>query len=102
MNRSQGDPEERFKINLTEVEDINATLEGKEVIVRGRLHNSRGAGAMVFVVMRHQFYTVQAILRVGEDNGVNVSKGMINFAKKVPKESIIEIKAKVTLPAEAI
>jgi hypothetical protein len=27
-----------------------------------------------------------------------ISKGMVNFAGKVPKESIIEIKAKVIVP----
>ena len=57
---------------------------------------------MAFFVLRHQYYTVQAILRVGDDNGVSISKGMIDFAKKVPKESIIEIKAKVALPQEAV
>jgi hypothetical protein len=27
-----------------------------------------------------------------------ISKGMVSFASKIPKESIIEIKAKVTVP----
>jgi hypothetical protein len=30
--------------------------------------------------------------------GDTVSKGMIEFARRIPKESIIDVKAKVTVP----
>ena len=31
-----------------------------------------------------------------------ISKGMINYASKVPKESIVEVKAKVTVPEKPV
>jgi aspartyl/asparaginyl-tRNA synthetase len=42
----------RFIKKLVNVEDIDNTYEGKEVIVRGRLHNSRGKGKLCFIVLR--------------------------------------------------
>ncbi len=46
---------------------------------------------MCFLVLREQFSTVQASLFVNDDT----SKGMVTYASKIPKESIIEIKGKV-------
>lgn len=31
-----------------------------------------------------------------------ISKGMVAYASKVPRESIIEVKAKVTVPKQAV
>lgn len=31
-----------------------------------------------------------------------ISKGMVSYASKVPRESIIEVKAKVTIPEKAV
>lgn len=53
---------------------------------------------MCFVVARESFATVQAVLFVGE----HISKGMVSYASKIHKESIIEIVAKVVKPAAAI
>ena len=61
------------------------------MIVRGRVHNSRAKGKLCFLVLREQFSTVQASLFVNDDT----SKGMVTYASKIPKESIIEIKGKV-------
>ena len=52
LNRSQGDPELRFKKVFTDVSNLDASLDGKEVIVRGRLHNSRAKGKLCLIVMR--------------------------------------------------
>jgi len=52
LNRSQGDPELRFTKTFIHVKDIDASLAGKEVLVRARLHNSRGKGKLVFVIVR--------------------------------------------------
>ncbi len=41
--------------------------------------------------MRQQVATVQACMFVGD----NISKGMVNYSKSIPKESIIEVKGKV-------
>ena len=53
---------------------------------------------MAFVVVRETFATAQAVLFVGE----TISKGMVTFASKIPRESIIEIVAKVTVPENPI
>lgn len=45
----------------TAVKDINDTLEGKEVLVRARIHNIRAKGNSAFVVLRESFATVQAV-----------------------------------------
>jgi aspartyl-tRNA synthetase len=53
---------------------------------------------MCFVVVREAFATVQAVLFVGD----TISKGMVTYASKIPKESIIEIVALVNKPDQAI
>jgi aspartyl/asparaginyl-tRNA synthetase len=64
------------------------------VRVRCRVHNSRGKGNMAFVVGRESYATVQAVLFVGD----TISKGMVTYSSKIPKESIIEMVATVTVP----
>lgn len=102
LNRSQGDPELRFQKKLNSIEELNATYDGKEVLVRARLHQSRDKGVICHIELRQQYYTVQAVLKAGNDSGVNVSKLMVNFAGSVPKESIVEIKAKAVVPNEPV
>jgi len=59
LNRSQGDPELRHQKSFTNIEDLNATFDGKIVVIRARLHNTREVGgAMAFFEMRQQYYTV--------------------------------------------
>ena len=53
---------------------------------------------MAFVVVRETFATAQAVLFVGE----TISKGMVTFASKIPRESIIEIVAEATVPASPL
>ena len=43
---------------FTKVEDLNPALDGKEVIVRARVHNSRAKGKVCFIVLREQTSTV--------------------------------------------
>jgi len=94
LNRSQGDPELRFTKKFTEVLAVSEELQGQDVIVRGRLHKTRGKGKVIFIVIRHQFSTIQAVLSVSE----KISQAMVKFAGGVPKESIIEVNATVTVP----
>jgi Ala-tRNA(Pro) deacylase len=96
--RSQGDPEIRFTKKFTNICDIDEKMKGEKVIVRARLHNARGQGGLSFVVMRQTYATIQCIASAGD----KVSKGMVNYIRKVPKESIIEIEAEVTIPEKAI
>ena len=72
----------------------------KEIIVRGRLHNSRGQGkTLAFLVLRQQYSTVQAVIAADEKV---ISKGMVGYSVKVPNESIVEIKATVTIPKDPV
>ena len=59
--------------------------------MRGRLHHSRGKGKLIFIVIRQQYASIQAVLAVDKV----ISKGMVDFASKIPKESIVEVKARV-------
>lgn len=53
---------------------------------------------MCFIEVREQFATVQAALFGGE----TISPGMIKYAQGLPKESIIDVKGKVVVPAQPI
>jgi hypothetical protein len=99
LNRSQSDPSKRYDRKFTKVHELDESLAGQEVLVRGRLHGSRATGKkMVFLVVREQFATVQANLFVSEE----VSQGMAEYTRRIPKESIIEIKASVAIPEKPI
>ncbi|CAF1449525.1 unnamed protein product, partial [Didymodactylos carnosus] len=84
--------------HLVPVGDITDTLVKQIIWVRGRLHTSRGKGKQCFLVIRHQFSTIQAILAVNE----NVSKQMVKFVSSIPKESIIDVEGEVSLAPSPI
>jgi len=92
---------ERTERKWIPISGLDQTLEGQEVLVRARLHNSRLASSkLCFIVLRHQFHTVQAVLDLDEI----VSKAMIKFAANVPKESFIDVTGivrKVDVPVES-
>lgn len=67
---------------------------GKEVLVRGRLSNSRVKGNLAFLVLRDNFLSVQCVCAKND----KISKQMINFIKSVQNESIVEISASVVNP----
>lgn len=91
LNKSQGDPNARFGKKFTRVESIDHFMDGEKVIIRSRLHNTRAKGKMCFVILRQSFASIQGAMFVDETR----SKGMITFASKVPKESIVEVVATV-------
>lgn len=97
LNRSQSNPEDRYKRTWTQVKDLDEVLAGQEVMVRGRVHQVRDQKLGAFLVIREQFSTVQAIVFEAQ-----TSYGMKTFAHKIPKESIIDVKAKVNKPDQAI
>ena len=49
---------------------------------------------MCFAVMREQFATVQAAVFASE----TISPGMVAYVKSIPKESIVDLRAKVVVP----
>lgn len=98
LNRSQCDPETRFTKKYVAVKEIDEKLADQEVRIRARVHNSRSKGKMCFIVAREGYATIQCMLFVGE----TISKGMVTFSSKIPRESIIEIVATATKPDREI
>jgi aspartyl-tRNA synthetase len=96
--RSQISAEERHAKKYIEIKDIDDSLDGQEIRIRGRLHNSRAKGKQCFIVVRQAFATVQACLFAGD----GISPGMVKYSGKIPRESIIEIVAKAVKPDQPI
>ncbi|CAD5225665.1 unnamed protein product [Bursaphelenchus okinawaensis] len=87
-------------IEFVDVQNLDESLDGKEVWIRGRLHTSRVKGKSCFVVIRQQIYTIQGLLFVGSD----VSKQLLKFISTVSKESIVDVHGtihKVDQPIES-
>ncbi|CAH0546681.1 unnamed protein product [Brassicogethes aeneus] len=76
---------------FTYVKDLNKTIAGNVVWVRARLHAVRARGKQCFIVLREKEFTVQVLTNVSE----TISKQMVKFASNIPKESIVDIEAKV-------
>jgi aspartyl-tRNA synthetase len=69
-------------------------LEGKQILVRARVHNSRGKGNSCFIVLRDSYSTLQACAFKSE----TVSKEMLKYISNVPNESIVDIVGTVVKP----
>ena len=63
---------------------------GMDVVYRGFLRDRRDIGKLVFLIMSDKYGEVQAIFKKGE-----VSDEYFNIAKKVNRESYIELRGKV-------
>eukprot|EP00775_Hariotina_reticulata_P013281 gene13281-13412_t len=81
------------------VDQLTPELEGKEVLIRGRLYTVRGKGKSAFLMIRQRTATVQAVMFADD---VKVSKGMIKYACGIPKESIVDVEGIVAVPANPI
>ncbi|KAL1740154.1 hypothetical protein HDZ31DRAFT_68210 [Schizophyllum fasciatum] len=88
LNRSQSRPRQpRFQISTLE-EHV-----GETVILRARVHTSRGKGNVVFLVLRQRIDTVQAVLTAKPEK---VSKPMVKWASGLSDESIVLVEGVVT------
>ena len=73
---------------------------GEEVLIRGRAFNVNHKGKCCFIILRQHVDSVQSCLC----QGGAISKAMVNYAGKIPKESIIDIYGivqKVETPIES-
>ena len=101
----------------TRIGDLGRDMEGREVLVRGFLHASRGVGKGSFVVVRSSLYTVQCVAfesKGGVDDDGDGGKtttttttggippAMIKFMTAVPAESVVDVTGIVTVPANAV
>lgn len=80
----------------TQLCEIGESTISQPVRIRARLHNSRSAGKTIFVVLRQQYHTLQAVASV---NDTAVSKQMIKFISAVPKESIVDVCGRIVRAA---
>lgn len=79
----------------TRVEELTPDLAGKTVLVRARVHTTRGKGKSAFLVLRQRTATVQAVMFANDET---VSRGMVKYACGIPKESIVDVEGVVACP----
>uniref|UniRef100_A0A2M4BJU8 Aspartate--tRNA ligase, cytoplasmic n=1 Tax=Anopheles marajoara TaxID=58244 RepID=A0A2M4BJU8_9DIPT len=87
--------EKHAERKFVKVSELVQCQREAEVWVRGRVHTSRCKGKQCFLVLRQQSSTVQCLLAVNE----TVSKQMVKFSGSIPRESIIDLRARV-IPVE--
>ena len=73
--------------------DIDSSMEGKRVKVRARVHRITGKGKAVFLILRENLSTMQACMFLGD-----VCSDMLEYTRKIPKESIVVIEGIVQVP----
>ncbi|CAG5136030.1 unnamed protein product, partial [Candidula unifasciata] len=83
LNQSQDRPQRR----LYKVCELEPSLAGQSVWVRGRFHTCRSKGKQCFFVIRQQKWTVQVVVIQSE----NISKQMLKFISSISAESIIDV-----------
>lgn len=81
------------------VHDLSGCAKDALVWVRGRVHTTRSKGKQCFLVLRQQSSTVQCVVAV---NDKTVSKQMVKFSGSVPRESIVDVRARVVPVAAKI
>ena len=80
----------------TRVEHLEASLAGKEVLIRGRAQTIRPVGKkMAFLVVRENGFTVQCLVQVQADV---VSTQMVKYAAALSRESVIDVEGVVSVP----
>ncbi|BFZ22625.1 hypothetical protein BsWGS_25664 [Bradybaena similaris] len=94
LNQSQ----ERLQRRLYKVCELEPSLAGQSVWVRGRLHTCRSKGKQCFFVIRQQKWTVQVVVIQSE----NVSKQMLKFISSITAESIIDVEGTVQTVGQKI
>ncbi|KAI0633761.1 aspartyl-tRNA synthetase cytoplasmic [Trametes polyzona] len=86
----------RSACKYDQLRDIPNKNEGDEVTFRARVHHIRPLGSkIVFIILRHQFTTVQGVLTEEPDK---VSQIMIRWAEGIARESIVLVSGVVQRP----
>ncbi|XXZ99340.1 aspartate--tRNA ligase dps1 [Meyerozyma guilliermondii] len=84
----------------SKIENLSAADDGKSVIIRARVHNSRQQGAtMAFLTLRQQSELIQCLIKA---DGEQVSKQMVKFAGSINLESIVVVHGEVRKVEEPI
>jgi len=77
---------------------LDASAEGTSIWLRGRVATSRAVGKGIFLVLRQNMNTCQAICW----QGPSVPKAMVKYASSISLESVVDVLALVTKPQEPI
>jgi len=91
---------EKFDREIIDVKALDSKLIGKDIWVRGRVHNIRDKNAIVFVVLRQRQYFVQGVCAANKKSGI--SKQMVKFIANITKESICDFKVTVAKAPQKI
>ncbi|KJE94927.1 aspartyl-tRNA synthetase, variant 1 [Capsaspora owczarzaki ATCC 30864] len=76
----------------TRIDELSAAKHtGKTVLLRARVHNTRGTGKQAFLVLRQRFVTLQGVIFVGPA----VSKQMVKFVASLSKESFVDVEGTI-------
>lgn len=86
----------------TKIGTLTKDMEGKEVLVRGFLHTSRGVGKGAFVLLRSSLYTVQCVAFEDQDGGKIPSTMIKYMTGGVPVESIVDVHGILTCPTNPV
>lgn len=79
-------------VTYSRFEEIGEGWDGKEIVVRARIHNSRVKGNAAFLVLRQNMNTLQAVAFKSDQT----PKPMLKFMGGVVNESIVDIYGKLT------
>ncbi|KAK9367672.1 aspartyl-tRNA synthetase [Lipomyces kononenkoae] len=87
-------------IKRIQIQDIDKTWEGQEVVFRARVHTSRLQGnKMCFFAFRQQNALIQGILVANKDS---ISKQFIKWAGSISLESIVLVHGRVAAAPDLI
>ena len=78
-------------LQITPISSITSEFADKEVLVRGRISNSRVKGNLAFLVVREGIHSVQSVAFKSE----TITKDMLKFIEGITKESIIDVYGKL-------
>ena len=80
------------------IEDLGEDRVSQNIWIRARVANSRAVGKGIFLVLRQNLNTCQAICWQGS----KVPKAMVKYCASISTESIVDILAEVTVPKDPI
>ncbi|AOA61483.1 Aspartate--tRNA ligase, cytoplasmic [Komagataella phaffii CBS 7435] len=87
-------------IKRIEIGSLTAADDGKEVVFRARIYNTRKQGTtMVFLSLRQRTELIQAVLKA---NGDSVSKQMVKWASAISLESIVTVHGTISKVVEPV
>jgi len=84
----------------TSIGDLNESLAGKEVLVRGYLQTTRLIGKGAFILLRSSLYSVQGVCFEAKDG--SISNAMVRYISGLPTESVVDVKGTIIVPDQPI